>query len=88
MVYTKSIEWAHEREWRIYMGDGRDKEALYEDIPFDPRELDAVMVGCRMPQNDRTAFYDSARSLYPHAEVLRMEPSGKHFQLNMKPLEP
>jgi len=36
LVYTKSSAWAHEREWRIYTGDGRTREAAFEDAPFHP----------------------------------------------------
>jgi Ribosomal protein L7/L12 dimerisation domain len=70
MVYTKSTEWAYEREWRIYSGVGRDPEAAYEDVPFNPLELDAVILGCEMSEQETTDFSNMVRRLYPHAQVL------------------
>ena len=53
LVYTKAIDWAYEREWRVWFGRGRSKKILYEDLAFDPEELEAVYFGCRMMAEDR-----------------------------------
>jgi hypothetical protein len=87
LVYTKSIEWAYEREWRVFTGVGRNSQALHEDLGFNKLELDAVIVGCRMPKEDRTTFADLTRRLYPHAALLQAVKSGKQFHLEIKPLE-
>jgi hypothetical protein len=70
MVYTKSTKWAHEKELRIYSGDGRNTNAPFEDIHFNARELDAVIVGNKMSQDDRVAFSALTKRLYPHAKFL------------------
>ena len=31
LVYTKAIDWAYEKEWRIWFGRGRSKDDGYED---------------------------------------------------------
>jgi hypothetical protein len=42
--FTKSMQWAHERVWRIYAGAGRTR-GPHEDIPFSAVELDGVIFG-------------------------------------------
>jgi hypothetical protein len=86
LIYTKSVEWAHEREWRIYSGTGRNAEALYEDLPFHPLELEAVIFGCRMPNEDRIGFSNLTRQRYPHAELYQMTQSARNFQLELAPI--
>jgi hypothetical protein len=56
MVYTKSEEWAYERELRIFFGNGHKPETYYEDIGFHELELDEVIFGCRMAAEDQSAF--------------------------------
>lgn len=86
MIYTKSSEWAYEREWRIFAGSGRDAAAPHEDIPFNALELSAVIVGCRMPEDDRATFVDLTKRLYPHASILQARMAEKKFQLEIEPL--
>jgi Ribosomal protein L7/L12 dimerisation domain/Protein of unknown function (DUF2971) len=86
MVYTKVTKWAEEREWRIYSGTGRNPEARYEDIAFNPLELDAVIMGCQMPEHDRVELSNMTRRLYPHAKILRANNDEKETRLNIVPL--
>jgi hypothetical protein len=88
LIYTKSSEWAYEREWRIFSGAGRNQSASYEDLRFSPYELDAVIVGNRMLDDDRAAFSALTRRLYPHAQILQMVKRERHFQLEVVPLAP
>jgi hypothetical protein len=88
LVYTKSSEWAYEREWRVFSGAGRNPLASYEDLHFSPLELDAVIVGNRMPEEDRTALSSIARHLYPHAQILQTVKREKYFQLEVTPFVP
>jgi hypothetical protein len=86
LVYTKSVEWAYEREWRIFSGTGRNRLARYEDLHFSPHELDAAIVGTRMPEEDRAAFSSIVQRLYPHAQILQMVRGERDFQLEVIPL--
>ena len=85
LIYTKSSAWAHEREWRIYTGDGRAREAAFEDVPFHPIELEAVIFGCRMPVEEKGAFSDLIAERYPHAQLLQAQRDEKNFRLNIAP---
>jgi hypothetical protein len=72
MVYSKSLEWAYEREWRIFTGQGRDPEAKFENVQFNAQELDAVIFGHRMSDVDRNAIAEITRRQYPHAQLLQL----------------
>src|SRR5436190_1212195 len=63
-IFTKAIDWSYEREWRVSAGRGRNDAVLFEDIPFNPQELEAVYFGCRMGYADRKVLVElvAARS--------------------------
>jgi hypothetical protein len=85
LIYTKSIEWAHEREWHIFSGEGRNANAPFEDIPFHELELEEVVLGCRMPAQDRAAFSRLIEERYPQAQVSQVRRSERDFRLNIVP---
>jgi hypothetical protein len=84
LVFTKSREWVHEREWRIFCGSGRTPDAQFEDIHFDALELDGVIVGCRMAADDRQAISDLVRRNYPHAQLLQAVKRQREYGLNIQ----
>lgn len=69
MAFTKSKHWEHEREWRVFAGDGRNKNAPYEDVPFGANELAGIVLGARMPLEDRTQLARLAKSVNPAARI-------------------
>jgi len=85
LQYTKSSEWSYEHEWRISAGDGRNKLAPYEDIPFHPLELEAIIFGCRIDAEDRKMFIDVAGKKFSHVEFLEAVKSPINFSLSLKP---
>ncbi|WP_064120713.1 DUF2971 domain-containing protein [Pseudomonas fluorescens] len=87
LIYTKSDAWAHEREWRIYSGDGRDRLAPHEDVKFGSKELTAVILGCRMPEADRVDLAGLVKRSYPHAEILQAATMNHKYQLELKKTE-
>ena len=80
IVYSKAIDWAYEKEWRIWGGSGRSKEPC-EDIPFNPRELEAVILGCKMSKDDRLSIIEIVRRFYPHANIVRAQKAEREFRL-------
>jgi hypothetical protein len=85
MVYTKSSIWRYEREWRVFAGDGRNKTAPYEDVPFTSTELAGVTFGAKMNDVERSEFEALARKLNPRVEFYEAKVSGG-FSLNITPL--
>jgi len=85
LVYTKAIDWAYEREWRVWFGRGRSKEDLYEDLAFDPEELEAVYFGCRMMAEDRRDFTALIADCYPHVKIIQAQKAKNEFRLVFGP---
>lgn len=85
LIYTKSDAWKHESEWRIFSGDGRSKNAPHEDVKFGAKELTGVVLGCRMPPDQRAALSLTIKRLYPHAEILQATPANHSFRLELSP---
>jgi hypothetical protein len=50
VVYVKAVDWAYEKEWRLVGGWEKDKKE--EFIPFQPKEITAIYLGCRMKDTD------------------------------------
>ncbi|NWA66738.1 DUF2971 domain-containing protein [Pseudomonas reactans] len=86
LIYTKSDAWTHEREWRIYTGNGRDKLAPHEDIKFGHRELTSVILGCRMSEADKTELSLCVNRLYPHAEIVTASLANHSYQIELTPV--
>jgi hypothetical protein len=84
IVLTKSSHWAHEREWRIYVGSGRS-DAAFEDIPFIPNELDGVIFGMRMVQRHRTTVMRLLEEKLPHVEALQATAKPDAYELAILP---
>ncbi|WP_460076128.1 DUF2971 domain-containing protein [Pseudomonas sp. H2_C01] len=85
LIYTKSDAWKHESEWRIFAGDGRNKNAPHEDIKFGSRELAGVIFGCRMPLDQRSSLSQAIERRYPHVEILQAVPAPHSFRLELSP---
>jgi hypothetical protein len=86
IIWTKSNHWAHEREWRVYAGRGRS-DHLYEDIPFNARELDGVIFGVRMIEAERTTLAELVRTRYPHIELLQAKTKTDAYGLAIESTE-
>ena len=67
-------------------GLGRDASAQHEDAQFNALELSAAIIGCRMPEDDRAAFIELTKRLYPHASIRQTRMAGNKYQLEIEPL--
>jgi hypothetical protein len=65
-VYTKSLQWLYEREWRSITYAGPDLHGEFSLIPFDPLSLVAVEFGVRMPANERDQIIRSLPATLDH----------------------
>jgi hypothetical protein len=68
ITLTKGIEWSYEKEWRIVSGM-RNPENTFELISFNPKELTALYLGCKISQEDKSDLIDLCRLNFPHAEI-------------------
>jgi len=86
VIYTKSSDWAYEREWRVYAGVGRSSNP-YEDIPFNAVELNGVIFGVRMAEAEKRTLVALLRARYPHVELLQTKVRGDVFGLAVEQLD-
>jgi hypothetical protein len=84
VCFTKSRHWEHEREWRIYAGAGRT-QGPYEDIPFNALELDSVILGCRMPKQERMYVVDLISRRYLKTVMFQAVTRSDAYALNIVP---
>jgi hypothetical protein len=83
MVYTKSVHWAYEHEWRVFGGDGREKHAPYEDGLFSHAELSAVILGSEMPAEAVDEFRQLVAERFPGATLRRAIKNQAAFALDI-----
>ena len=86
-IYTKADVWAYEKEWRIQFGYGRDPDAPFEDLRFGEEQLTGLILGCRMPEADRTALTALARALNPEVEILVTRPAARAFRIDLETID-
>jgi len=86
-LYTKSKDWAYEREWRISSGDGRNPDEAFEFIPFGAKELSAVYFGCKMSEEDKAFCIKLILEKYPHVVVYQAQKVRGKFALEFKKVE-
>jgi len=79
-VFVKAEDWQHEKEWRLV--GGWEKEQATEYIPFEPEEMTAVYLGCRVSDADRAAIKKIAADKYPHASVYNGSKSATRFAVD------
>jgi hypothetical protein len=62
-VFSKSEDWAYEKERRIVVKDTRACAELFLDRPFDPTELVAIYFGCRAFEKSKAEIIAIAKTL-------------------------
>jgi hypothetical protein len=76
-VYVKADAWAYEKEWRVFGGWEDEHEKEY--IPFRPKELTAIYLGCRMSEANRVDIKKTMAKKYPHAAIYNSNKSARRF---------
>jgi hypothetical protein len=86
-VFTKSLDWDYENEWRILDKETTPAAQLYVDRSFDPRELASIYFGCRMPQESKASIIDAADRLGTPISFFEMRDERIRFELTPVPME-
>lgn len=76
-VFVKAKDWQYEKEWRLV--GGWEKDQVAEHIPFQPEEMTAVYLGCRISDANSAAIKKTASEKYPHAAVYNGSKSSTRF---------
>jgi hypothetical protein len=80
-IFTKSIDWQHENEWRIYGGDGFQPASKTELNQFEPTDLVSVVFGCRAAAKFVKSTQGQLKKRYPSATVFKSEMSDSKIEL-------
>jgi hypothetical protein len=83
-IYTKADVWSYEREWRLQFGFGRDRDAAHEDLPFGDELLTGLIMGCRMPREDRVILATLAKALNPDVDLMVGRPAARVFAIELE----
>lgn len=67
--YVKSMQWSHEREWRVVSYSAANEVGLFSYKNFSPRELSAVFLGAKMSRREETAILNELRGDFSHVVV-------------------
>lgn len=71
-LYTKTAEWAPEREWRIVAGNGWKPDDEREYVEFSTRDLEAVVFGFRSNATFRGEITKLVTERYPECRLREM----------------
>ncbi|PKN69295.1 MAG: hypothetical protein CVU54_11185 [Deltaproteobacteria bacterium HGW-Deltaproteobacteria-12] len=81
-LLTKSNLWSYEKEWRIIehiKGVGK--------YSFPPQLLTGVIIGCQMPDANKTKIINWAKNRNPKPLLYKAEVKKREFGLKIKPME-
>ena len=81
LVLTKSTEWKYEKEWRLVRVVANEGQSLFADVPFSPRSLSRIFLGCRISIRNRHAIERLATRDYAHVEIHQARQSQTRFTL-------
>jgi hypothetical protein len=87
LVTRKSLEWEHEKEWRVIAERRPYENQGYEDTPFDPREISKVFLGCRMSGNDKKDILNLLTGPFDHVEAYEARQHPVKYQLDFRKIQ-
>ena len=83
LIYTKSHHWSYEAEWRVGAGFGRDRAAPFEDLKFGAAELESMIFGCRIADEQRERLRIVARRVNPWVKFWAARPAKREFRMEI-----
>lgn len=79
------MDWAYEKEWRIFDFPSGTSAELFEDRPFQQEELAAIYLGYRISDNDRKQVVEAVSSWTERVEIFQMGLEPNRYQLSTMP---
>ncbi len=73
IIYTKSIDWQYEREWRVIYIDDNKKYSKYININFIRDELKEIYFGYDTSEQDKKDILDLIMLFYPTVKIYNMD---------------
>lgn len=85
ILYTKSIDWSYEDEWRVYPNVKSDISEN-EEGKFSSNDVVALYFGCRMDMAVRRELLDIVDQKYPNAIVFQAQKNEREYFLDFLPI--
>lgn len=70
-VYSKSIHWSYEREWRVWYPRIPPPDVLYDDMPLRQSEVAALYLGCQAKPSFVQGAIALAKEAFPYARLFQ-----------------
>lgn len=92
--FTKSKEWAYEREWRAIRESGCDPTADHKSYDINAQLVEipstaicSLHVGCRSSAEIAVEYVAKAREINPNIKAFKCRPSVSSFSLDCQPYD-
>lgn len=87
LVYTKSVEWEYEKEYRLHVPKLIPTDQEYKLLEFYPQELTAVYLGCRMSDDVRKKVISTSKVINPLVRIYQAKISPREYSLDFEALQ-
>ncbi len=87
IVFTKSLEWQYEQEYRLCVPYLIKKGEKYSYLEYKAHELTAVFLGCRMTDDNCLQATTLARQINPHVNIYKGSTLSREFGLEFEKIE-
>ncbi len=81
ITYTKTLNWAHENEYRLAI-PLRPNEDPWNTLPYEPEEITELYLGRAMVKTDIGCVIGFAKAINPNVAIFRPRPGpdGSRFE--------
>jgi hypothetical protein len=83
-VYSKSVHWSYEREWRVWYPRIPAPKTLHDEMPIRQSEFAALYIGCRAKDSFVADATSLARSAFPSVRIYRARKIEDDYALEYK----
>lgn len=87
IAFTKHIDWAYEREWRVHIPLlGEQPNSTFSIFDEPPEVFQAMYLGCRMSARQVQSLIKLASETLPRMKVYHATPSRTSYSLHFEPV--
>lgn len=85
IAYTKHIDWAYEKEWRVYVSMLNEPAGTGKSLYVEnPQIFKAMYLGCNIEQKNAAAIISIARKELPNMKIYQASRSKSRYELEFE----
>jgi hypothetical protein len=73
VIYSKTLKWKHESEYRLAIPYLEEKERTWDTLPYHPEEITELYLGLAMEPGDKVEIVATARALNPQIMIFQVK---------------